>query len=338
MTVVDRGRAGTGRVASRAALPARRAPRTGRRTPGETAGRGARPAAFAQARKRLFLPFVLPALLLYVAFLIVPLLGTAWISLHSWPGAGPMEWVGPRNYLNLFADPVFTTSFSNTLLLLFGGGLATFVLSFGLVMLLRDLAGRGFARSVVFFPTIVPALIVSILWGFLFQADGLVNWGLGLVGVDDPPAWLAADNQYLVILLGIVWTSVGFYTTILMAAADQIPPYLYEDCALAGANAWQRFRHVTLPLSWDVVGVCAVMWTINALKTFEFILAMAGSSNALPDISVWTVALYAYASALYPSGTPAFGAAAASSILTLALVAVLVVLIRRVMRRESVEL
>ncbi|MFI5694715.1 carbohydrate ABC transporter permease [Kribbella sp. NPDC051586] len=278
-----------------------------------------------------------PALVLYAIFLLVPVAATAYISLHKWPGYGPMEWSGLRNYRYMFADPVFQQALKNTMLLLVGAGVATFAVSFGLTMLLRDLTGRSTARSVIFFPNIVPALVLSILWGFLFQADGLVNKILRSVGVHHPPGWLSQEHQYTMILIGLVWINTGFYTTIIMAAVDRIPPYLYEDCLLAGANAWQRFRHVTLPLSWDVIGVCSVLWTINSIKTFEFILAMAGSASGLPSTRTWTMSLYAYATAFASEGVPSFGLAAADSIFTLGLVAVLVVLIRRVMRRDPIQ-
>lgn len=296
--------------------------------------------SFQASRRRLFWPFVAPGLSIFVILLLVPLAGTAWISLHQWPGAGPMTWVGFDNYTYLFRDPVFMRSFINTGLVVFVAGAGIFVVSFILLALLKDMIGRGraFARSVIFFPVIVPAIALSILWGFLFQSDGLINSGLELIGIVDPPAWLAAENRFAVILLGIMWMNTGFYTTILLAGADQIPKYLYEETALAGANMWQRFRYVTLPLTWDVVTVCAVLWVINALKTFEFIIAFAGSSSGLPDIGSWTVALYSFATVMRPSGIPVYGISAASSILTLLLVAVLVVLIRRIMRRDAIEL
>ncbi|GAA4848775.1 hypothetical protein GCM10023221_29990 [Luteimicrobium xylanilyticum] len=297
----------------------------------------ARGSSFERGRRRLFLPFVAPALALYLLFLVAPLAGTVFISFNKWAGSGPMEWVGIKNYTHIFQDPVFRQSFGNMLVLLLVGGFATFAISFVLTMLLRDMPGRKFARAVIFFPTIVPALVLSILWGFLFQADGLVNTILERLGMAHPPEWLASEHQFQMIVLGIVWTSTGFYTTILMASVDRIPPYLYEDCSLAGANAWQVFRHVTLPLSWDVVGVCAVLWTINSVKTFEFVLAMAGASGSLPPTNTWTSALFAYA-AVYPSGgIPAYGASAASAVVILALVAVLVVGLRRLMRRDAVE-
>jgi raffinose/stachyose/melibiose transport system permease protein len=306
---------------------------------GSAVGRSGRRngSALQRQRRRLYVPFVAPALLLYTIFLLVPVAATVWISLQKWPGYGPMEWSGVRNYRYMFTDPVFQQAFKNTLLLLIGGGVATFAISFGLTMLLRDLAGRSTVRSVIFFPNIVPALVLSILWGFLFQADGLVNKVLRAVGVDHPPAWLSQEHQYSMILVGLVWISTGFYTTVIMAAVDRIPPYLYEDCLLAGANSWQRFRHVTLPLSWDVIGVCSVLWTINSIKTFEFILAMAGSASGLPSARTWTVSLYAYATAFASDGVPNYGLAAADAIFTLGLVAALVVLIRRVMRRDAIQ-
>lgn len=296
--------------------------------------------SFEAGRRRLFWPFVLPALIFLIVLMLIPLVSTVWISLNKWPGSGPMEWVGLKNYLYLLRDPAYTKSFTNSLLVVIVAGAAVFAGSFILLALLKDMIGRGraFARAVVFFPVIIPGIVLSIVWGFLFQADGLVNEVLISIGVSDPPAWLSIENRFGVILLGIVWFSTGFYATVLLAGADQIPTFLYEDCALAGANMWQRFRYVTLPLSWDVIAVCAVLWTISALKTFEFILAIAGSSSGLPDPSTWTIALYTYASVMNPSGIPSYGLGAASSIVMLALIGLLVVLIRRVMHRESVEM
>jgi raffinose/stachyose/melibiose transport system permease protein len=287
-------------------------------------------------RKRLFWPFIVPALVLYVVFYILPTLATSWISLNTWAGAGPMEFAGLDNYRRLLADPVFHGSFTNTLTILFVVGGATFGLSFLLTMILRDMAGRKAVRAIIFFPNIVSGIVLSILWGFLFQADGVVNRALGNVGVSDPPNWLGAENLFSVIMIGLVWAQTGFFTTILMAAVDRIPKDLYEACDLEGANAFQRFRHVTLPLMWDVVGVCAVLWSINAIKIFEFVYAFAGAAGQLPPTTVWNTAVYAYAEA-FSSGVPKYGSAAATGMVMLALVGVLVVLLRRLFRRDSVQ-
>jgi raffinose/stachyose/melibiose transport system permease protein len=308
--------------------------------PARAAGRPV-PAAGASSplvrrRKRLFWPLVAPALVLYLVFYIAPTAATAWISLNKWAGAGPMQFAGIGNYRRLLLDPTFHSSFVNTLWILFGVGGATFLLSFLLTMVLRHLTGRKALRSIIFFPNVVSGVVISILWGFLFQTDGLVNSLLGALGVANPPAWLAEDHLFLVIMAGLVWVQTGFYTTILMAAVDRIPPDLYEDAELVGVNAWQRFRYVTLPLMWDVVGVCAVLWSISSIKIFEFIYALAGAAGQLPSTKVWNMAVYAYGEA-FSSGVPRYGTSAATAMVMLAMVAVLVVLIRRVVRRDSVE-
>lgn len=306
---------------------------SGRRTRRRPAGGS----AFLARRRKLFWPLLIPAVLVYGVFFAGPSLFTIWLSLNKWAGAGPMEFVGLHNYQHLTQDPTFQTSFVNTLWIVFGVGGLTFLLSFGLTMVLREMKGRKAARSILFFPNIVPAIALSILWGFLFQHGGLADSAMGLAGVHHPPQWLAQDNLFRVIMIGLVWTSTGFYTTILMAAVDQIPPELYEDCKLSGANAFQTFRSVTLPLMWDVVGVCAVLWTISAVKVFEFIYAFAGAAGQMPDTHVWNTALYTYGEAFASGGVPRYGVAAASAVVMVTLVGVLVVLIRRLMRRESIQ-
>ncbi|WP_205856391.1 carbohydrate ABC transporter permease [Phytoactinopolyspora endophytica] len=258
------------------------------------------------------------------------------MSFNEWAGAGPMTFAGFANYARMASDPVFVTSFVNTMWTLFGVGAAVFVVSFALTMLLQNMLGRKFIRLVIFFPSLVPGVVVGILWGFLFNADGLVNTVIGGLGVDDPPGWLSQEHMFKIILLGIMWLHTGVYTVILMAAADRIPRDLYEAADLAGATPWQRFRYVTLPLMWDVVSVCIVLWCVQALKIFEFILVFTGTGG-LPDRGVWNLALFSYAEAFPTDGTPAFGMAAATGMLILVLAMVFTVLARWVLRRDDVQ-
>lgn len=288
-------------------------------------------------QKRIYWWFVLPAVVLYTVLFALPALGTLWISFHKWPGSGPMEWVGVRNYRILWHDPTFTIAFVNTLKILFIVGGATFLVSFFLMMVLRDLAGKGFVRASIFFPNILSGVVIAILWGFLFQADGLVNQFLLLAGISDPPKWLNENMIMNVVMVGLVWVQTGFFTTILMAGADRIPKHLYEDCALAGAGTFQQFRFVTLPLMWEVLCVAAVLWTISSIKIFEFILAFAGATGFLPPVKAWNTAIYSYAEAFSGEGTPKYGTSSASAVVMLVLVVVLVFLLRRLMRRETLQ-
>ncbi|MCE4026117.1 sugar ABC transporter permease [Microbacterium sp. Au-Mic1] len=313
--------------------------------PGVAAGRGSRRAsrpggnAIDNARKKLFVPFVGPALLFYSVLFVGPSVYAIWISFHKWAGAGPMEFVGLGNYVKLFGDKLFLQSFGNTLLLLFVVGIVIFLVSFGLTLVLRDMVGRKIARSVIFFPHLVNAMIFGVLAGFVLNPGGLVNRLLGWVGVTDPPAWLATENLFPLIMVMLTWITTGYYTTILMAGVDRIPPYYYEDCALAGANAFQRLRYVILPLTWDVFGTCAVLWTISSVKIFEIIWIFGGSTGqGIPPTRTWSTAVYTYVTAFSGESIPAYGMASASAILSLALVSMLVVLLRRVMRRDAIEI
>ncbi|MPV38150.1 carbohydrate ABC transporter permease [Georgenia subflava] len=292
----------------------------------------------ARQRRRLFWPFVGPALVLYTALFVVPVGATIWISLNKWPGAGPMEFRGLGNYTRLLTDDLFLTSFGNTLLLLFVVGGAIFVLAFAMSLFLRDMAGKSFARSVIFIPHLINALVFGVLAGFIFNPDGLLNSLLGFIGVEAPLAWLARENLFPLIMITMLWMTVGYYTTILMSGVDRIPPYFFEDAALAGANAFQRLRHVILPLTWDVFAVCAVLWTISAVKIFEIVWIFGGGTTVgSPPHETWTAAVYTYATAFGGESIPSFGAAAAAAVLSLLLVSVLVVLLRRVTRREAIE-
>lgn len=289
-------------------------------------------------RRRLFWPFVVPALVFLTVFYVGPLLFGIWTSFHRWDGFSPMEWNGLGSYRALVDDPFFRTSMLNTFKILVFVGVAVFVLAFALTMVLREMAGKKFVRAVIFFPHIVNAMVFGVLAGFLFNPGGLVNSALAALGVDDPPKWLGSDNIFPLIMATMVCASTGFYVAIIMAAVDNIPAYLYEDAELAGAGAFRKFWHITLPLSWDVVSVCAVLWTISSVKVFELVLVFGGTFTTNgPPIETWTSALYIYRNAFTGSDIPQFGVVCAAGITSLVLVAVFTVLLRRLMRRDPVE-
>jgi raffinose/stachyose/melibiose transport system permease protein len=272
------------------------------------------------ARRRALVLFAGPALAVYLVFVIVPVGYAVWLSLHETVGYGEQTWVGLRNYLRLATDDAFLTALKNTgVLLVVVGGLV--------------------ARNILFFPNIINAIVFGIMAGFLFNPDGLVNSALKVLGIADPPKWLSVDNTFTLIMATMVWSATGYYTTILMAGVDRIPAYFYEDCALAGANAWQRLRYVTIPLSWDVFTVCALLWTISSVKIFELIIVFGGNNSGLPPVQTWPVAVYSYAEAFGgQGGVPRYGMAAASALTSLLLVTLIVAPLRRILRRrESVE-
>ena len=290
-----------------------------------------------RSRRRMFWAFTTPAVLVYAVLFLVPVGYAAWTSLYKWDGIGPKKWRGLKNYQTLWQDPVFRHSLTNTLKILLVGGVLTFAIAFALMLILREMNRKLFARSVLFFPCLVNAMVFGIAAGVLFSPTGPVNKVLEAFGWSHPPQWLATEHLQTMILGTLVWTATGYYTAILMAAVDQIPEYLYEAAELDGANAFQRFRHVTLPMCWDVISVCAVLWTVSSVKIFELILMYGGSSGSQPPSDSWNTAMYVYVEAFPTASTPQLGLATAAALVSLFLVVLFTVVLRRLLRRDPIE-
>lgn len=290
-------------------------------------------------RNRLFWPFVLPALAFYAVLMLAPTVVTVWISLNKWRAQGdPMEFVGARNYVSLYTSDTFRTAFWNTLAILVVCGVAIFVIAFAMTIALREMRGRRAARSMLFFPYLISPVVIAIGLGLVLDPSGILDRGLNAANLASlAKQWLAPDNIFFTLAVTVIWVSTGFYVLLLMAGVERIPQYFYEDSDLAGANVWQKFRHVTLPLTWDVVTVAAILWVINAFKIFELIVAFSTLGDA-PPLQARTLAVEQYYMTV-GGRIPVYdmGRGAAVGILTLLLVAICVVLIRRLMRRERIE-
>lgn len=292
-------------------------------------------------RRRLFLPFFLPAVTLYVLFLLVPTIATVVLGFTSWAGAGDTpRFTGLANFGELLGSDSFRYSFLNTLLYIVVGGVGTFMLAFLFTMVLRDMRGGKTVRAILFFPNIVAPVALGMFFGIVLifrpNRQGLVNFVLESFGID-AVKFLAPENVTWVVTGCLIWASAGFYITILMAAVDRIPPYLYEDADIAGASPWQKFRNITLPLTWDVIGVAGVLWTIGAIKIFELVFVLAGPGTYSPPIKSWTLGVFVWDRSFGTAGSPEYGMACAAAVVMITLVSVLVVMLRRMMRRDSVQ-
>jgi raffinose/stachyose/melibiose transport system permease protein len=305
------------------------------------ASRSASASAYVRGRRRLYWPFLLPALILYVTFLIVPTIATVVLSFSRWIGAGDTpKFNGLTEYRAMFRDPGFRYGLINTLLYVVIAGIGTFAVAFLLTTVLREMKSSKLIRAILFFPNIVSPLAIGMFLGFIFvfnpQNPGLANFTLKQLGLPQVK-FLAPKNVPYVVMAALIWASLGFYLTILMAAVDRIPPYLYEDAELAGATAFQKFRNITLPLTWDVLGVAGVLWTISAVKIFELVFVLAGPGTYSPPVHAWTLGIYVFDRSFGGQGTPQYGSACACAVVMIALVTVLVLALRRLMRREELQ-
>lgn len=297
--------------------------------------------ALDRARRRTYLPMLLPALILYLLLYVAPAAAGMIVSLSTWSGLGAkFTWVGIQNYVDLFTDRVFLSAFGNTLALTLIVGVAIFVIVSTSMIVLRSTKGRAFIRSAVFLPSIISPIAIGVAVAFLFNPNGLVNGALGMFKLDAlQRPWLGPDYILSVIVVGVIWSSAGFYVVLLMSAVDSIPESLFEAARIEGASLFQQFRHITLPLTRDMFSTAAVLWVIAGIKTFEIILAVTGKAGT-PPIQARTLAIeqYLLVTTGADGGIPQLGSATAIGVVMTAITVILILLSRRIARRDSLEL
>lgn len=200
--------------------------------------------------------FMLPYLVLFAGFVVVPTVLGFWMSLHDWDITLPGHpWTGLRNYTDLFSgDSATRQNFwqsmraTGTFTLLSVPLLIVVPMGVALVMNGR-FRGRNAFRAVFFAPYVLGVAVISIVWRYLLDGNiGVLNHYLGTVGLPSHTAWTTSLPAAWIALVGVtVWWTLGFNAVILLAGLQDIPAELYESARLDGAGAWHRFRHVTVP-------------------------------------------------------------------------------------------
>ncbi|WP_026532607.1 carbohydrate ABC transporter permease [Arthrobacter sp. H41] len=231
--------------------------------------------------------FLAPYLILFIGFVLVPIVFGAWISLHTWDYTRPLKpFVGLQNYAELFqpdsaqfqnfwgsmqATGIFTL-FSVPLLLTIPLGVA--------LLMAKKFPGRNFFRAVYFAPYVLGVAVVAVLWRYLLDNNiGLVNYYLGLLGLPNDIAWTTSTPAAWVALVGVtVWWTLGFNAVIYLAALQDIPAELYEAARVDGANGWQQFVNVTLPGLRPVLSFVTIVTLIASVNMFgqSFLITQGG--------------------------------------------------------------
>jgi ABC-type sugar transport system permease subunit len=218
----------------------------------------------------------------------------------------PPRFIGFKNYLDLAQDGTFLLALWHTAYFT----ICTVVLQTVLPLLIANLLSSGvrgsaFFRTLYFMPVIISLAISGLLWAMLFEPNfGAINSLLRAIGLGAlAPLWLADANTVMPsVIIVSVWQSLGFYLVIFFAALQGVPKELYEAAELDGADAWRRFRYITVPTIWPVILFVIVLNTINGVKVFDQIWVMTAGG---PNYASATLGTYLY--------TIAFGAMGASN-------------------------
>ncbi|WP_373870287.1 carbohydrate ABC transporter permease [Bacillus velezensis] len=265
------------------------------------------------SRKR-FIPylFLAPALI-FLLFVYIPIIENVFFSLFEWSSFQPEKtFIGLKNYIDLFHDPVFFTALRNnvlyaviSLICQVGGGLI-------LAAVLEDRLVRKwspFFRTVFFLPVVISMTVIALLFDFIYNPEiGLLNQLLEAVGLDElTRAWLGDENTAMLSVIFVSqWQSVGYIAMLYIVSIQSIPAELYESAQLDGAGKIQQFFHITVPQTKEMSFVAVVMTLTGAFTVFNepYILTGGGPGNASEVLSTllyksaFTKDMMGYASAI----------------------------------------
>lgn len=239
-------------------------------------GRNRRPGGWKKLGWALF--FLLPSAIPLLAFTLVPMVSSLWVSLHQWNLISPMQWVGLDNYANLLTDPMTRRVFLHTLIYVAGYLPLVYAGGLGLALVLNQrLKARAFLRATYFLPVVTSWVVVALVWKWLLNpANGLVNEVLGFFGVPGPGWWTDPQWALPAVILSSAWKDLGFVMVILLAGLQSIPSDVYEAALVDGANNWQRFWRITLPLLSPSTFFVVVISLINGFQVFDQVFVMTG--------------------------------------------------------------
>ncbi|KIP21658.1 sn-glycerol-3-phosphate transport system permease protein ugpA [Anoxybacillus ayderensis] len=269
--------------------------------------------------KRVIALYVLPALLMIIILVYVPIIMTGYYSLMKWDGIGERTFVALDNYKQLLKDSMFWKSVYHSFLL------AVFsVLSLGgylvvSLVLAGRIKGANILRKIYLIPMLLSSVAIAQLWLRIYHpSNGMLNQFLSFLGVDDPPNWLADPSIVLYsVFIPIIWQYAGFYILIYYAALKNIPSSIIEAAIIDGANPWQLAYKIKLPLIAGVIKVTIVLAVVGSLKYFDLIYVMTGGG---PNGASEVIASYMYQKA-FRSFNFGYGSAIAFSLLILCIVA-----------------
>jgi multiple sugar transport system permease protein len=238
---------------------------------------------------------VSPAFIGIWVVILFPLLYAFYVSVHDWilsqGDIGPLNF---SNYVNVLKDPLLLNSAKNTVLLTISVVVLEICVGFGLALLLNNkkIRFRNVYLFILLIPMLMPPITVGLIWRLLLHPDlGIINFSLGAIGLPQP-SWLANPVlAFITIIIVDLWHETAFIILVLLAGLTSLPDEIFEVSMIDGANAWQKFRYITLPLMTPTILVATIIRMISALKTYDLVYILTRGG---PGISTETISYYIY--------------------------------------------
>jgi len=258
--------------------------------------------------KKAIMVFVLPALIIFVVIIIIPIFMSTYYGTLKWDGIGDGKFIGVKNYIDLFKDSIFRKSIVNSFILALLSIFIQLPISLILALILaRGIKGESFFRTVYFIPVVISTIVIGQLWLKIYHPDyGLLNVFLKDIGLGSlTKAWLGEKETALyAAFIPIVWQYVGYNMLLMYTGIKAIPDEIYEAAKIDGASSIRTAWNISIPLSRPILKVCIVFAIIGSLKVFDlvYVLTNGGPVNAseVPSTLMYNTIFHKY---MYGSGS-----------------------------------
>lgn len=261
-------------------------------------------------RSRYPLYFAMPALAVYLVFVIIPAVTGIGYSFTDWNAyQKDVHFVGLDNFAKIFSpDENYLLFLRNTLVFTLLTIILKTVIAFALALLLNETVKRlaHLYRVFIFLPAILPTLIVALIFkSILHPSNGLLNQTLRAIGLDVlAQRWLVDPAIALFSVIGVdTWKGVGYIMVILLAGLQSIPRDYYEAAEIDGANAWQKLRFVTIPMLMPAIAVVTALNVLYGLRVFDIVYALTNGGPGYATEVLYTVIFKAFSQGQYGLGT-----------------------------------
>ena len=237
--------------------------------------------------------FLVPAGVIYLSVIIVPVFYSLYISLFSWNGIGDMKFVGLGNYGNLFAnDLVFFIALKNNLIWIFLTLLVTMTVALGLALILNmQFRGRTFFRGFFYFPCVIAPIAVAIIWRWIYNPTvGFVNEFFKVLGINYVQSWISDPKVSLyAVFVASLWQAVGQPMILFLAGLQGVSVDILEAAVIDGAGPVKKFFYITVPSMKETFVIVIATLVVAAMKVFDVIqgLTAGGPNNATQMMSTY---------------------------------------------------
>lgn len=242
-------------------------------------------------RSGFLMACIAPAVILFFVFMILPTVNVFRMSLYEKGAYSPEEtFVGLKNFQLLLTDGNFIRSMQNTILLIVVVTLFTFsfALVFAAILTREEIKGQNFFRIIFYIPNILSVVVISGIFSAIYKPEnGMLNSIIGLFrDMTNPILWKGESLVMVSIVIAMVWQAIGYYMVMYMASMSSVPESLYESAGLDGANRFQQFFMITIPLIWTNIRTTLTFFIISTINmAFLFVKAMtSGGPNHASEV------------------------------------------------------